>query len=152
LQSYKAGTEEIRAIFDLLVSLKEESKECKAAALNPTKEGEANESTLQFKQKGDSLSNIQESRPGSSVAIQKQKDGKINVQSILQARRVRRKSEEQVLATEITPVQLKRAMKLINEFISEQDIHDMIDEADRSRSGKVSFIDFERMMRKTGLW
>lgn len=53
---------------------------------------------------------------------------------------------------EITPAQLKLAMKMINEYISDQDIHDMIDEADRTHVGKLNFVDFERIMKKTGLW
>lgn len=41
---------------------------------------------------------------------------------------------------------------MVNEYISDQDIHDMIDEADRGNTGKVSYQDFERIMKKTGLW
>lgn len=77
---------------------------------------------------------------------------KLDVNSIITAQQSRKSEAEHIKSNEITSSHLKKAMKMVNELMSDQDIHDMIDEADRTHAGKVCFEDFERMMRKTGLW
>jgi len=47
---------------------------------------------------------------------------------------------------------LKRVAKELGENMSDTEIQDMIDEADRSNSGSVSEEDFLRIMSKTNLW
>ena len=47
---------------------------------------------------------------------------------------------------------LKQVCKDLGERLSEEDLQDMIDEADRDQDGKVSKDEFFRIMKKQGLW
>merc|ERR1719478_1646635 len=52
----------------------------------------------------------------------------------------------------IDHAKLKRVAKHLGEKMNDDDIQDMIDEADRSGTGRVSKDDFFRLMKKQGLW
>jgi len=52
----------------------------------------------------------------------------------------------------IDHAKLKRVAKHLGEKMNDEDIQDMIDEADRDQDGKVSKEEFFRIMKKQGLW
>jgi len=52
----------------------------------------------------------------------------------------------------ITFRKLKRVAKDLGEELTDQELQDMIDEADRDGDGEVNEEEFLRMMKKTGLW
>mmetsp|Transcript_17058 Transcript_17058/g.48983 ORF Transcript_17058/g.48983 Transcript_17058/m.48983 type:complete len:175 (-) Transcript_17058:20-544(-) len=52
----------------------------------------------------------------------------------------------------VTFKNLKRVAMELGEDISDEELQEMIDEADRDGDGRVSQIDFERIMKKTNLY
>ncbi|TPX55654.1 hypothetical protein PhCBS80983_g05134 [Powellomyces hirtus] len=52
----------------------------------------------------------------------------------------------------ITAADIRRVAQLVGERVTEAEIHEMLEEADRDRDGEVTEEDFIRVMRKTTLW
>ncbi|KAL2919949.1 hypothetical protein HK105_200015 [Polyrhizophydium stewartii] len=77
-------------------------------------------------------------------------DGKLDIQAILNSRKHEHTPEPVVQHTnEIREDHIRRVASILGEQLSDEDVRDMMEEADRDGDGFVNQDDFLRLMRKT---